>query len=565
MKEHSKSLNDYIDFLKRRKRSILLTILLIVLFCTYMITQLTDIYRSTATILIENQQIPSDLVRSTVTGFADQRIEIIRRRVLSRARLYETIVKYKLYNVDTGESRRNAILDQMMNDVSVKLLSAELGGQSGGHQNAAIAFTLSYEGGSPTVTQEVASELAHLFLTENLKIREKNAQETTAFLKLEGEKLLSRTKEIENKIAVFKEKNSETLPELANFNMKALEQTNRDLMGTEQQIRSLEDRMIYLEGQLTTLKPTLPINTAEGKWLPDRDQLKVLRSEYVRLSAKLSPQHPDLMRLNREIKALAGVLGEENNIADLRKELAVEQVRMRKALEQYGKNHPDVIQLRRIISSLQNKISEVSQVQDESRRVVPDNPAYITMKAQLASTKNDLKSLMVTRKQLKKLRISISERLKAAPMVEKEYENLNRNRENLDIKYQEIRSKLLEAELAEGLESQQKGERFSLIEPPILPEAPVKPNRPALLFLSLIFALAGGLVSGIAAEALDHSVFDGHEIERISGSFPLSIVPFILNEEDRKRMIKSRISYVAGAVGLTIVFLMGIYLAVTSP
>ncbi len=56
------------------------------------------------------------------------------------------------------------------------------------------------------------------------------------------------------------------------------------------------------------------------------------------------------------------------------------------------------------------------------------------------------------------------------------------------------------------METESKGERFTLIEPPVMPEQPIKPNRPAIIFLSLILALGAGLGYAAVAESLDSSV-----------------------------------------------------------
>ena len=43
----------------------------------------------------------------------------------------------------------------------------------------------------------------------------------------------------------------------------------------------------------------------------------------------------------------------------------------------------------------------------------------------------------------------------------------------------------MEAQLAQNLETNRKGERFTLIEPPLPPEEPVSPNRLAVLIIGL--------------------------------------------------------------------------------
>ena len=54
-------------------------------------------YRSTATILIEQQEIPQDMVRSVITSFADQRVQTISQRVMTTKNLMALIDRYSLY------------------------------------------------------------------------------------------------------------------------------------------------------------------------------------------------------------------------------------------------------------------------------------------------------------------------------------------------------------------------------------------------------------------------------------------------------------------------------------
>ncbi len=70
-------------------------------------------------------------------------------------------------------------------------------------------------------------------------------------------------------------------------------------------------------------------------------------------------------------------------------------------------------------------------------------------------------------------------RLEQSPQVEREYLDLNRDHENSIRRYQEVKAKLMEAEVAQQMEKDSKGERFSLIDPAQLPEKPFSPNGPA--------------------------------------------------------------------------------------
>jgi uncharacterized protein involved in exopolysaccharide biosynthesis len=72
------------------------------------------VYQSTGTIMVESQTIPTDLIPTTAASLIDERIEVIRQRVMTRENLFKIIEKYKLFRdthpvVDcVRKDRRNA-------------------------------------------------------------------------------------------------------------------------------------------------------------------------------------------------------------------------------------------------------------------------------------------------------------------------------------------------------------------------------------------------------------------------------------------------------------------------
>src|SRR3954465_6029757 len=58
---------------------------------------LPNIYQSTATVLVERQQVPEAFVRSTVTSALETRLQTITQEILSRTRLEELITRFGLY------------------------------------------------------------------------------------------------------------------------------------------------------------------------------------------------------------------------------------------------------------------------------------------------------------------------------------------------------------------------------------------------------------------------------------------------------------------------------------
>ena len=87
---------------------------------------LPPVYQSTGVILVESQQIPTDLVQASVTSYADERIEVIKQRVMTRENLLRIIRKYNL-SADAGPTvTPSDQIDQMRKSITVELLDANV-------------------------------------------------------------------------------------------------------------------------------------------------------------------------------------------------------------------------------------------------------------------------------------------------------------------------------------------------------------------------------------------------------------------------------------------------------
>jgi polysaccharide biosynthesis transport protein len=104
----------------------------------------------------------------------------------------------------------------------------------------------------------------------------------------------------------------------------------------------------------------------------------------------------------------------------------------------------------------------------------------------------------------------------------------------------------LEAQLAESLERERKGERFSLIEPPQLPEKPDKPNRLALLIMSFVVSIGGGLTNVMIREGIDQTIHGSKGVAAITKTQPLGIIPVIKTGQDLRKSTLKRMYVVLG-------------------
>ncbi|NOT21519.1 MAG: hypothetical protein HOP22_02170, partial [Nitrospiraceae bacterium] len=299
-----------------------------------------------------------------------------------------------------------------------------------------------------------------------------------------------------------------------------------------------------------TIKPNTPIMSVTGERILDSvERLRSLRAQYAGASGNLSPDHPDILKMKQEIKALEKETGQAPEIEEVSKQLIDAKASLATASKRLGSEHPDVVQARRTIEALEQEVRRLGPAATRKPMLRPENPAYINLQAQLNAATSSLDALRSSRKAVKERLMDYAARLERTPEMEPDYLFLTRDRDTSGQKYQDIRSRLLEARVSEGLEVQRKGERFSLIDPPSLPEKPDKPNRSAIMLLGFILALAGGIGSGAAAEALDHSIRSPKQIAQLTHLLPLAVIPFMPNEQDLSRAVRRRLLLKGAGVG----------------
>lgn len=549
--QEEKGMQDYLLMLKRNK-SKMWTIGLIAFVLTLIVAiKWPATYRSTATILIEQQEIPQDLVRSTVTSFADQRIQVISQRVMSSVNLKKIVDKFELYKEEQKTDPISIVLEDMREDISLEMVSADVMDPiSGRPTQATIAFTLAFESESAKKAQQVANELVNLYLNENLKRRSEIATEATSFLSLEAKKLGQLMTALGNKLATFKEENEGSLPELQSLNMTLMDRTDQQLMDTNRQLLSANDRVVYLEAELSQIEPNMTSYSETGQRIySSRDRLKTLESEVVGLKAKYADSHPDVVKIQKEITALENEVGGVDKL-EIAKTIKSKQSELTVLLKRYSENHPDVKALQQQIANLNASMDKPVAVKKVTG-ARPDNPAYIQLLAQLNSAKLERSSTQELKDKLLLKLDKYEKGLLKAPQVERQYLELTREHDNTMLKFQEVKAKQMEADMAQAMEKGRKAERFSLIEPPILPEEEFKPNRPAIVILGAVLSIGLAVFFVIIKEALNSALYGARAMIAITGEAPLVVIPYIENAEDIAKKQKNKIKLLSfTAVGI---------------
>jgi len=504
------NIEDIKGLIRRRIKIFLFTAIPLSILAIAVTFILPPIYVSKSTIIVEAQRIPEEYVKTTVTSYVEERLQLITQRIMSRDKLLEIIKQFNLYPDMADKYATETIIEKMRGNIVFDTVQNRSLQPRRGMRPSTLAFSLSFEDKNPSMAQKVASVLASLYLEENFKKREEQAASTSLFLQQEINRLKQQINDYANKISEFKQAHFGELPENMTTNLQALDRLNGELQDVNMQIRSIQERKIYLEGQLANLDVTAPVITGQrDQSMTPRQRLESLRQELMSLQSTLSAKHPDIKKLQREIRELEG---------------QVKQTGTRPGSD-----------------------SSSSQI---------SNPAYLTLKTQLDTSDIDLRNLTEQREQLKIEIGNYQKRIETIPLVERDYNNLTQDYTNAQQKYNEMMNMLMEANVAKGMEETKFGERFSIIEPAEVPTVPEKPNRRKILLMGLFLSL--GLAGGLAylQEMLDHSVKTPGEFNALFNVPVLSVIPLMENQQEKELKRKRAILFTIITFGLLFMTLL---------
>lgn len=286
-------LRDPIGALNRRWRWMLLVFLLGIFASTVFVAGMKPLFVASATIQVMDQQIPKDLVRSTIQADPLARINAMLGRILSRREIAELIEKHDLYpNIrhsvplaDVVERTRGAI--RIEEDSSV---GPRLRGQ--GTQ----LYRVSFESENAAVAAVVANDIASRLILESIRTRTLQASAITEFLRRELERAEAELREQNQKITAFKEAHRGELPSELATNLSKMDRL-------QMQRQSLSLQIAEAETRLATLATMRSATEGQDASSPE-ERLYSLEQQLAKELTTRTDGHPDVVALRREIAAL---------------------------------------------------------------------------------------------------------------------------------------------------------------------------------------------------------------------------------------------------------------------
>jgi polysaccharide chain length determinant protein (PEP-CTERM system associated) len=505
--EKSFDVHDYIEIFLRRVWYILIPFVVVLAAATLYAFYLPKIYQATTLILVTPQKVPEAFVRSTATSRIEDRLQSIGQEIMSRTRLELVIQEFKLYSEEAKSLSLEEIVESMRKNIQVDIRGKE------GY------FTISYIGKDPKTVTMVTNKLASLFIEENLKLREQQAQGTSEFLSIELNATRTKLEEQETAITRFKKQFMAELPEQREANLKILEQLQLQYQKISDNLKAAQDRKLIIQRQLSNMKTQLALGSfPENPIIEDRT------------AGTLEPEL-SLLPPSRQ-KTQGGYEAQLNQWRNLLSELE----------SKYTERHPDIVRAQRQIADLEKRIekmkaqdagenvsvSETSKKKKgEGKTETESDPFYKEMESQLVATEFEIKRLKEDDSKIKAKIAQFQARVENTPARELDMANLTRDYQNAKETYQSLLKKSQEAQQAENLERRQKGEQFKVIDPARIPEKPMQGKVLKILLFGLLLGMGSGFGMAFIREQMDRSFRDAGDLEATMESKVLANIPRI--------------------------------------
>jgi len=493
------TIQDYLDIGLRRRWYIIIPLVICVLGSFGVYKYLPKVYKATTLILVQPQRVPESYVRPTITDSVASRLNTIGQEILSRTRLEKVIQEFDLYSDIRKNVPMEGIVEMMRTVIEVKV---QTNPQNERTQNS---FSVSFEGKDPKTVMMVTNKLASLFIEENLRVRESQAEGTSEFLIKELQGMDERLKRKEYEIRNFRERSMGQLPQQLDANLRILERLQQQIKTTNESLRAAEDRIIVIQNQMELLKKREPTQIVR---VGSQGDVSVDRGE-----------DPLIVQLR-----------------NLKSDLAVAQ-------SKYKENHPDVIDLKKKIANIEPKIKELTRKTQEQgvseQNLTPPSLDPETQRLLTQYTEQyhgavlETKRLREEEKELKQQIASYQRRIEETPRREQELALLTRDYDLVKTNYQSLLDKKIQAQMAQNLEHKQQGEQFKILDPARVPEKPVKPDRNKILLIGAVIGLALGLGLTWLRETMDQSFHTVSDVESYLELPVLATIPN-LKEEERK-------------------------------
>jgi uncharacterized protein involved in exopolysaccharide biosynthesis len=420
-------------------------------------------YRAEALLLVESEQIPDELASSTVTTGASEQLQIIEKRLTTRANILDIVNRLQIYDTP-NEMNPTQIVADMRSRTKIRLVG-------GGRRGGATTVTVSFDAGNGVQSAQVANEFVTLILQENVRLRSGSAAQTMKFFEQEVARLGLNLDTMNAKILTFKMKNQNALPDSLDY--RRTRQT------------ALQERLLQLQ--------------REGAVLGDR------RARFVEFYE----------RTGRVDNSTGQISVEQKQFINLKRELDA-------ALTIYAASNPRVKILQSRVDAL-----EATVIGQRGNEPSEQNNTMSLFDLQLSDIDGQVSYISEQKTLVEEELVQLAASIQATPGNSIKLSELERDYDNTQSQYNQSVARRSAAEIGERIEVLSKGQRISIIEQAVVPLEPYSPNRRKLVTASILGGVASGLGLIFLLEFLNRAVRRPVDITNQLGIAPIATLPYI--------------------------------------
>lgn len=475
------TLQDYIFILRRRFLLLIVPTVLCAAGGYFISFLLHSRYVSQTVVLVESQAVSESIVKPVV-GDVNQLLATMQEEILSRTRLRQIIDKFGLYKNEQRRLTDDEEVDRLRKSIVVSAVRP----MAETRANGLPGFTVEVTAPQPLLAQQICTEISSFFRQQNVRLREKRAENTTDFLNDQLQEAKAKLDAQDAKLADFQRRYMGELPDETQTNFSLLNGLSTQMQASSEAVSRAQQDKIFLESMLSQ-----------------------------QLSATKGPQSgapgPDAL---------------EKQLSDLQSQLAV-------LLSRYTEQHPDVVKTRNEITQMQKRIQDQVAATPAAPDATPateakntlETPQIRQLRAQVRQIELTIKDRTDEQTRLQEQIRTLQAKLQLSPQIAQEYKALTRDSQTALNIYNDLLKKHSDSEMATDLERSQQGEQFRVLDAPSLPQKPSFPNRTLFSLAGLMGGLAFGV--GIAAflEMQDTSFRTETDVEAVLKLPTLALIP----------------------------------------
>lgn len=453
---------DYVSVLRRRRWWLVAPILLSVVVGVLLLAFLPRQYQSTATIGVSLPTMTGQVISDNQRVTLEERIRAI-NQVLTSATVLERVaheegMDQKMKAADAVQALRARI------KVTTPPPDPNL------PQGMVEEFFLNYTDGRPDLSQRITNRIADAFVDETTRKREVRAEETSAFVGMQVNASKQRLDDLEAKLRNARESYMGALPEQTQANLQMATGLQQQLESTVTALRGEEDRLSLVERQLSSI-------------------------EAGATAAAATPSGDAASAPSLATPAAVRVIQLEHDLAAAR--------------NTYTDKHPEVIRLKEELAAARaDAAADASKPEEERIATLRVDPTFNSLRKERDDSKLRVASLQRQQQQIQSQIAMYRTRVESAPRVEQAMATLQREYDLEKQQYGELNTKLHNAEMAESVERNQGGERFTVLAHAPLPDQPSSPNTQRLMLVTVLLGICLGAGAALGREYLDRSVYD---------------------------------------------------------